>query len=62
MKDIKQARQGDVFLVRIESVPSTAAPRERLPRYGEPQKLTCHNAVASTFGLIGEEYAPEVET
>src|SRR5208337_1390196 len=29
---------------------------------GEPQALTCHNAVASTFYLRGEEYAPEVET
>lgn len=31
-------------------------------KLGEPQKLTCRNAVASTFGLRGEEYAPEVET
>jgi hypothetical protein len=30
--------------------------------YGEPQKMTCHNAVASTFGLRGEEYQPDVET
>lgn len=29
---------------------------------GEPQPLTAHNAVASTFGLRGDEYAPEVET
>ena len=29
---------------------------------GEPQALTAHNAVASTFGRRGEEYAPEVET
>ena len=26
------------------------------------QELTARNAVASTFGLRGEEYAPEVET
>jgi hypothetical protein len=29
---------------------------------GDPQELTCHNAVASTFGLRGEEYFPLVET
>jgi hypothetical protein len=29
---------------------------------GEPQALTAHNAVASTYGLRGEEYAPAVET
>lgn len=29
---------------------------------GEPQKLTAHNAVASTFGMRGEEYRPAVET
>ena len=29
---------------------------------GEPQKMTCHNAVASTFGLRGEEYNPDVES
>ena len=27
-------------------------------RLGEPQELTARNAVASTFGLRGEEYAP----
>lgn len=30
--------------------------------FGEPQELTARNAVASTFGLRGEEYSPEVET
>ena len=29
---------------------------------GEPQEMTARNAVASTFGLRGEEYAPEMET
>jgi hypothetical protein len=29
---------------------------------GEPQLLTAHNAVASTFGLRGEEYMPLEET
>jgi hypothetical protein len=29
---------------------------------GDPQKFTCRNAVASTYGLRGEEYWPEVET
>ncbi len=25
-------------------------------KFGEPQKMTCHNAVASTFGKTGEQY------
>lgn len=29
---------------------------------GPVQKPTCHNAVASTFGMTGDEYHPEVET
>lgn len=29
---------------------------------GEPQALTAQNAVASTYGMRGEEYRPEVET
>jgi len=29
---------------------------------GDAQKLTCHNAIASTFGLRGEDYQPAVET
>jgi len=29
---------------------------------GEPQAMTAHNAVASTYGMRGEEYAPLVET
>jgi len=31
-------------------------------RMGEPQKLTASNAIASTFGLRGEQYAPAQET
>lgn len=31
-------------------------------RFGEPQGFTAHNAVASTFGLRGEQYAPVQET
>ena len=30
--------------------------------FGAPQRLTCANAVASTFGLRGEDYHPEAET
>ena len=30
--------------------------------FGPPQQATARNAVASTFGLSGAEYAPEVET
>lgn len=31
-------------------------------RLGSPQAMTCHNAVASTFGMRGDEYEPLVET
>ena len=31
-------------------------------RFGKPQKLTAHNAIASTMGLRGEEYAPLLES
>ena len=31
-------------------------------KFGKPQALTAHNAVASTFGLRGEEYSPMLET
>jgi hypothetical protein len=31
-------------------------------RFGEPQELTAHNALASTYGERGETYAPVVET
>ena len=31
-------------------------------KLGEPQELTAHNAVASTFGKRGSEYAPCLET
>ena len=30
--------------------------------FGPPQPLTARHAVASTFGMSGEEYRPEVET
>ena len=30
--------------------------------YGRPQELTALNAIASTFGLRGEEYQPHIET
>jgi hypothetical protein len=31
-------------------------------KFGEPQAMTARNAVASGFGLRGEDYAPMVET
>jgi hypothetical protein len=31
-------------------------------QFGEPQEMTAHNAVASTFGLRGEQYEPVMET
>ena len=30
--------------------------------FGEPQTMTAHNAVASTFGLRGQDYQPTIET
>ena len=30
--------------------------------FGAPQALTCHNAIASQFGLLGEDYQPQIET
>jgi hypothetical protein len=30
--------------------------------FGPPQALTARNAIASTFGLSGAEYTPELET
>jgi hypothetical protein len=29
---------------------------------GKPQAMTCHNAIASTYGMTGEEYQLSVET
>ena len=31
-------------------------------QFGDPQEMTARNAVASTFGKRGEEYAPEIES
>ncbi len=31
-------------------------------QFGEPQVMTAKNAIASTFGLRGEEYEPAVQT
>ena len=30
--------------------------------YGAPQELTCQNAIASTYGYLGSEYRPVIET
>ena len=32
------------------------------PQYGNAQAATAQNAIASTFGLYGEQYAPQAET
>ncbi|MGL4444850.1 MAG: DUF6745 domain-containing protein, partial [Alsobacter sp.] len=29
---------------------------------GSPQEMTCHNAIASTYGMRGEDYHPEAES
>jgi len=31
-------------------------------KFGDPQKLTARNAIASTFGLTGKQYYPQIET
>lgn len=45
--------------VHHELRPLPINPGEEL---GDPQKLTCHNAVASTFGLRGEKFKVAVES
>ena len=37
-------------------------PRRKGGPFGEPQKLTCHNAVASLVGMRGEDYSPDLES
>ena len=37
-------------------------PMRAYQRMGAPQAMTARNAVASTFGLTGDEYRPAVET
>jgi hypothetical protein len=37
-------------------------PMHRDGTYGDPQPLTARNAVASSFGLRGEQYQPAIET
>jgi hypothetical protein len=58
------SRKNYILAVHPELRPIPPRPRagERPLTLGEPQALTCHNAVASTFYLRGEQYAPEVET
>ncbi len=60
--ELKNSRRDYMLPVHPELRPIL----EPLPRgpggFGEPQAMTCHNAVASTFGLKGEQYAPEYET
>ena len=69
---------GDEPYVAVEVINSTAEPDGTFKRYtlrcdqslrplkrdgfGEPQALTCHNAVASLVGKRGEDYAPQKET
>jgi hypothetical protein len=43
----------------LRPLPDPANPNAQL---GAPQAMTCHNAVASTFGRRGEDYHPEIET
>jgi hypothetical protein len=38
------------------------AKREQWYSDHKAQKLTARNAVASSFGLYGEQYAPEIQT
>lgn len=53
----------DVAIVRVWN--STIEPDGTRKRYGlrvDPRMRTCHEAVASTFGVLPEEYKPLVET
>ncbi len=43
-------------------VPLTSQERRDWIDRQQPQELTAHNANASTWGLRGEEYAPEIES
>jgi hypothetical protein len=43
----------------LRPLPNPADPERR---FGEPQAMTAHAAVASTFGKMAEEYAPVIET
>lgn len=47
------------YLMRVDP---NCRPMLRNRTFGQPQKLTCQNAVASTFGMTGEEYMPSHET
>ena len=69
---------GDEPILMVELENSTAEPDGSVKKYmlrvdpecrplldgglGEPQALTARNAVASTFGLRGEEYSPQWES
>ena len=58
------SRKDYILAVHPQLCPIPPQPRSGeapLP-LGEPQTLTCHNAVASTFYLRGEQYAPQVES
>lgn len=50
----------DYFIQVHPEIRPLIDPETRL--YGKPQEPTCHNAIASTFGLYGDEYDPDVET
>jgi hypothetical protein len=46
----------------LRPIPPRPRPGQAALPLGEPQAITCHNAVASTFYLRGEQYAPQVES
>jgi hypothetical protein len=48
----------DPELRPLQIGPHSGLPRERRP----PQEMTCQNAIASTYGYLGSDYRPVVET
>jgi hypothetical protein len=71
-----QSGQPAVFVHLVNSTPEADGSRREFWRrvhpelrpllgdgqLGEPQKMTARNAVASTYGMTGQEYAPVAET
>ena len=54
--------RGRAYKRYMMTVDAQLRPMPKDAPYGKPQELTCHNAVASMWGLRGAEYAPEMET
>src|SRR5262249_19570843 len=61
--DLPDGQRRRFFLrVHPELRPLLGKDENGVDRFGEPQEMTCRNAVASTFGMRGEEYEPLIQT